>query len=144
MALDGMLASHGLSISRIRGQGYDGASNMWGEFNGLQRQKLNENPYAFYIHFFAHQMQLVVVLVAKCCSSIFGFFQTSTLIVSTVNASRKRRDNLSQKHHDDIVCQLESGEIFSGRGENQQTNLVRPGNTRWGSYHKTLCRILLI
>jgi hypothetical protein len=30
LSLDGMLASHGLSISRIRGQGYDGASNMRG------------------------------------------------------------------------------------------------------------------
>jgi hypothetical protein len=144
MALDGMLASHGLSISRIRGQGYDGASNMRGEFHGLQRQILDENPYAFYIHCFAHQLQLVVVSVAKCCSSIFDFFQTSTLIVSTVNASCKRRDQLSQKHHDDLVRQLESGEIFSGRGKNQQTNLTRPGDTRWGSHHKTLCRILLM
>jgi hypothetical protein len=52
MALDGMVASHGLSISRIRGQGYDGASNMRGEFHGLQRQILDENPLAFYIHCF--------------------------------------------------------------------------------------------
>jgi hypothetical protein len=31
----GMLSSHNLSISMIRGQGYDGASNMRGEFNGV-------------------------------------------------------------------------------------------------------------
>jgi len=52
--LDGMFASHGLSMSRLRGQGYDGASNMRGEFHGLQRRILDENPYAFYIHCFAH------------------------------------------------------------------------------------------
>jgi hypothetical protein len=36
-ALTEMLAAHGLPISRLRGQGYDGASNMRGEFNGLQK-----------------------------------------------------------------------------------------------------------
>ena len=33
-ALVDMLSSHNLSISMLRGQGYDGASNMRGEFNG--------------------------------------------------------------------------------------------------------------
>ena len=55
-ALDTMLRRYGLSISKIRGQGYDGASNMRGQFHGLQRLVLNENPYAFYIHCFAHQL----------------------------------------------------------------------------------------
>jgi hypothetical protein len=55
-ALDGMFALHGLSMSRLRGQGYDGASNMRGEFHGLQRRILDENPHAFYIHCFAHQL----------------------------------------------------------------------------------------
>ncbi|KAK8450407.1 hypothetical protein SEVIR_6G022432v4 [Setaria viridis] len=36
-ALDTMLRRYGLSISKIRGQGYDGASNMRGQFHGLQR-----------------------------------------------------------------------------------------------------------
>ena len=67
-ALDGMLSKHSLSIKNLRGQGYDGASNMRGEFHGLQRRILDENPYAFYIHCFSHQLQLVVVSVAKCCS----------------------------------------------------------------------------
>ena len=55
-ALDGMFARYGLSISRLRGQGYDGASNMRGEFHGLQRKILDENPHAFFIHCFAHQL----------------------------------------------------------------------------------------
>jgi hypothetical protein len=37
-ALLTLLDRHGLSISKIRGQGYDGASNMRGEFNGLQKK----------------------------------------------------------------------------------------------------------
>ena len=116
-ALDAMLLAHGLSMHNIRGQGYDGASNMRGEFNGLQRLVLDENPYAFYIHCFAHQLQLVVVSVAKCCSSVTDFFNYTTLIVNTVNASCKRHDQLAQEHHDNLVRGLENDEIFSGRGK---------------------------
>jgi hypothetical protein len=140
-ALDGMFAPYGLSMSRLCGQGYDGASNMRGEFHGLQRKILDENPYAFYIHCFAHQLQLLVVSVAKCCSSVFDFFNITTLIVNNVNASCKRKDQLSQHHHDNIVNQLDSGKILSGRWKNQETSLVRAGDTRWGSHHKTLCRL---
>ena len=143
-ALDDMLLDHGLSIHNIRGQGYDGASNMRGEFHGLQRLVLDENPYAFYIHCFAHQLQLVVVSVAQCCSSVTDFFNYTTLIVNTVNASCKRHDQLAQEHHDNLVRGLENDEIFSGRGKNQETNLARPGDTRWGSHHKTLCRLKLM
>ncbi|XP_042397592.1 uncharacterized protein LOC121987958 [Zingiber officinale] len=35
-AINALFVKHGLSLSRLRGQGYDGASNMRGEFNGLK------------------------------------------------------------------------------------------------------------
>jgi hypothetical protein len=73
-ALFGLLDKNNLSITRLRGQGYDGASNMRGDFNGLQKRILDGNPYAFYIHCFAHQLQLVVVSIASCCSSVHDFF----------------------------------------------------------------------
>jgi hypothetical protein len=53
------------------------------EFNGLQKLIRDENPFAFYIHYFAHKLQLVVVVVSKCCSSIEEFFDCVTLIVSS-------------------------------------------------------------
>jgi hypothetical protein len=62
--------------------------------------------------------------------------------VNTVNASCKRRDQLTQQHHENLVNMLDRGELVSGRGKNQETNLVRPGDARWGSHHKTLCHIL--
>ncbi|WVZ70665.1 hypothetical protein U9M48_019309 [Paspalum notatum var. saurae] len=142
VALDSMFARHGLSMSKVRGQGYDGASNMRGEFHGLQRRILDENLHAFYIHCFAHQLQLVVVSVAKSCSLVFDFFNIATLIVNTVNVSCKRRDQLSQEHHENIVNQLDTRKKISGRGKNQETSLARPGDTRWGSHHKTLCRLI--
>ncbi|KAH7688385.1 Ribonuclease H-like protein [Dioscorea alata] len=140
-ALDGLFARCGLSISRLRGQGYDGASNMRGQFNGLKTLILNENPFAFYVHCFAHQLQLVVVSVARSILAISDFFSYVTMIVNIVGASCKRRDALLQKHHDKIVEKLERDEIFSGRGQHQETNLARPGDTRWGSHYTTLIRL---
>jgi hypothetical protein len=145
LALDAMLAKYGLSISRLRGQGYDGASNMRGQFHGLQRRVLDENPYAFYIHCFAHRLQLVVIVVAKCCGAVYDFFfNFTTLIVNTVSASCKRRDQLLQDHHEKLVDQLERGVIFAGRGKNQETSLARPGDTRWGTHHKNLACLQLM
>ncbi|XP_024190666.1 uncharacterized protein LOC112194680 [Rosa chinensis] len=42
-AIDQFFSENGLSISSLRGQGYDGASNMRGEFNGLKALILKEN-----------------------------------------------------------------------------------------------------
>jgi hypothetical protein len=36
--LFGLLDKYNLSITKLRGQGYDGASNIRGEFNGLQKE----------------------------------------------------------------------------------------------------------
>lgn len=54
MALEGLFLKHNLSLSKVRGQGYDGASNMRGEFNGLKTLILQENSSAYYVHCFAH------------------------------------------------------------------------------------------
>jgi hypothetical protein len=101
----------------------------------------DENPYAFYIHYFAHQLQLVVVAVSKYYSSLEDFFNYVILIVSSTSASCKRKDALLHKHRLNLLSKLESGEISSGRGKQQATSLARPGETRWGSHYKTLLHI---
>ncbi|KAK3204615.1 hypothetical protein Dsin_018661 [Dipteronia sinensis] len=50
-------------VFNMRGQ--DGVSNMGGAWNGLQSIFLNDCPYAYYIHCFAHRLQLALVVV--CC-----------------------------------------------------------------------------
>ncbi|KAK3138648.1 hypothetical protein QOZ80_5AG0371600 [Eleusine coracana subsp. coracana] len=140
-ALLNMLSAYGLPIARLCGQGYDGASNMRGEFNGLQKQICDENPYAFYVHCFAHQLQLVIVSVTSSCSSFDDFFNYVGLIVTSASSSCRRKDTLVANHCSTILNRLESGEIFSGKGKHQSTNLVRPGDTRWGSHFTTLLRI---
>ncbi|KAK4724241.1 hypothetical protein R3W88_027020 [Solanum pinnatisectum] len=60
-----LLLDHSLCLSRLRGQGYDGASNMQGEKNGLKSLILQDAPSAYYIHCFAHQLQLTLVALSK-------------------------------------------------------------------------------
>jgi len=97
----------------LRGQGYDGASNMRGEFNGLQRKILDENPYAFYVHCFAHRLQLVVVAVAtSSCSYIHDFFEYVSLIVTTTSSSCKKMEVLVEETHKDLSDRLERGKYL--------------------------------
>ena len=84
-SLDEVFATHGLSMSRLRGQGYDGASNMRGQLNGLKNLVLDENPHAFYVHCFAHQLQLVIVAVVKGILAVSDFFGYANMIVTMVS-----------------------------------------------------------
>ena len=59
--ISAVLSRYNLGIQNIRGQGYDGVSNMSGEWNGLQALFLNDCPYA-YGHCLAHCLQLTLVL----------------------------------------------------------------------------------
>jgi len=49
-AIRALLVSHGLTMTQIRGQGYDGASNMKGGIKGLKILIMQESPSAYYIH----------------------------------------------------------------------------------------------
>jgi len=73
-AIEEVFNKHSLSISRLRGQGYDGASNMRGELNGLKTLILKDNPSTYYVHFFAHKLQLTLVAVVKNHIQIATFF----------------------------------------------------------------------
>ncbi|XP_028105826.1 zinc finger MYM-type protein 1-like, partial [Camellia sinensis] len=65
-----VLSLHNLSVQNIRGQGYDGASNMSGEWTGLQALFCAECPFAYYVHCFAHRLQLALVGVSKQAADI--------------------------------------------------------------------------
>ncbi|XP_028066287.1 uncharacterized protein LOC114269210 [Camellia sinensis] len=64
-AVENLHSRLGLSISIFRGQGYNGASNIQGELNGLETLILKENPCAYYVHCFAHQLEKQVAKVAE-------------------------------------------------------------------------------
>ncbi|XP_076959135.1 uncharacterized protein LOC143635134 [Bidens hawaiensis] len=91
-AIVSLLSNNQLSIEQVMGQGYEGASNMRGKFNGLKALILRDNPSAHYIHCFAHQLQLVIVAVAKKHTGVKEFYESLGMVVNTVGASCKRKD----------------------------------------------------
>ncbi|KAJ9563852.1 hypothetical protein OSB04_009012 [Centaurea solstitialis] len=144
VALDALFAKHGLSFTKVRGQGYDGASNMSGKFNGLKALILSDNESAFYVHCFAHQLQLVVVAVARKHDGVRDFFDLLALVVTVVNSSCKRKDMLRESHKDRIQEQIGNEEIVTGKGLNQEISLIRAGDTRWNSHLKTIMSLITL
>ncbi|CAA0826218.1 TTF-type zinc finger protein with HAT dimerisation domain, partial [Striga hermonthica] len=83
-AIFSTLSRHNLDIQNIRGQGYDGASNMRGEFNGLHALIAKECPYAYCVHFLAHRLQLALVGTSKEVIPVYHFFTTLNFIINVV------------------------------------------------------------
>ena len=71
-------------ITRIRGQCYDGDSNMKGHIKGLKTLIMQESPSAYYIHCFSHQLQLVLIAVAKGNNDCVWFFDQLSLLLNIV------------------------------------------------------------
>ena len=137
-----VLVDNGLNVQDIRGQGYDGASNMRGEWNGLKALILKECPYAYYIHCLAHQLQLALVAASREVHEVHNFFQHANFIVNTISASPKRNDELLENQAAEIAREIELGELDTGRGANQIGSLQRAGDTRWSSHYKSIKSLL--
>ncbi|KAK4478831.1 hypothetical protein RD792_014332 [Penstemon davidsonii] len=123
-------------------KGYDGASNMRGEWNGLQALFLNECSSAYYIHCFAHRLQLALVAAAREVHPIHNFLTKLTFIVNLVSASPKRHDQLRDAHTSNVVHLIENGELEIGSGLNQIGTLQRAGDTRWSSHLNSIRSLL--
>src|SRR5262249_11268293 len=126
-AISDIFVRHNLQIKNMRGQGYDGASNMRGEWNGLQALFLRDCLYAYYVHCFAHRLQLTLVAAAKDVPCIWQFFSNLTLIVNLVTSSPKRLSDLRDAQQEEIAYMLAMGECESGTGANQIGTLHRAG-----------------
>ncbi|GAV68258.1 DUF4371 domain-containing protein [Cephalotus follicularis] len=144
MTIEALFSKYGLSLSSIRGQGYDGASNMRGEFGGLKSLIIKENKSAHYIHCFAHQLQLALVATAKNHVHVALLFNIVTNLLNIVGALCKRRDQLRDKHAERVFKALENNGLVTGKGLNQEIGLKRPSDTRWGSHYGTLINLIVI
>ncbi|GJY90603.1 zinc finger MYM-type protein 1-like protein [Tanacetum coccineum] len=139
-----MLAEHSLSPSRIRGQGYDGASNMKGGINGLKTLILKETQSAYYIHCFAHQLQLTLVVVSKKSMDCSWLFETLTNLLNVVGVSCKRADMLREIQAQKVAEAFNLKERKSRKSKNQELGLGRPGDTRWGSHYKLKLNVIAL
>ncbi|PIA28476.1 hypothetical protein AQUCO_06900034v1 [Aquilegia coerulea] len=130
--LEEFFCKHNLSVTRLRGQGYDRTSNMRGE------------QVYFFVHCSVHQLQLAFVHVAKDIPEIALFFSSVGTIVNTTGALCKYRDKLRKKEVIEVFKVLESGELLSGRGLNQETSMKQFVETRWGSHYATLVNLIIV
>ncbi|CAK8544459.1 unnamed protein product [Lathyrus sativus] len=113
-----ILSLHNLDVSNIRGQGYDGVSNMRGEWIGLKEIFMKDCPYAYYVHCFAHRLQLALVTTSREVKPIHQFFEKLTLIVNVVCFSTKHHGELQASQLAENEHLLEIGEIVTSKGEN--------------------------
>ncbi|XP_026378535.1 uncharacterized protein LOC113272972 [Papaver somniferum] len=109
-AIDDFFSRHGLSISKVRGQGYDGASIC----------------------------KLSVVAVAKKHTYVEDLFLLVTNIVTVVGGSAKRQNMIREKQAALVYEAIDRGELSTGQGLNKETSLKRAGDTRWSSLQNTL------
>ncbi|TYI43289.1 hypothetical protein ES332_A01G158100v1 [Gossypium tomentosum] len=125
-----VLLQHSFDIQNILGQGYDGASNMRGEFNGLQGLILNDCQYAYYVHCFVHRLQLTLIAAAREVVEVYQFFKDLSDIVNIASASSKRHD------------ELQKSQTAETTRMNQIGTLQRPGETRWSSHLNSVTSLL--
>ena len=111
---------------------------MRGQFKGLKTLILKENSTAYYIHCFAHQLQLSFVAVAKKQYDVSWLFNLISNVLNVVGGSCKRHDTLLEIQAAKVYKALNAGELQSGRGLNQESNLARASDTRWSSHYETL------
>lgn len=78
------------------GWSYDGASNMCCACNGLQILFLQECPYVYYVHSFAHCLQIALVGAAEELQLCGDFFSVLINIVNFVGCSTKRITSLNE------------------------------------------------
>ncbi|KAK4558185.1 hypothetical protein RGQ29_007800 [Quercus rubra] len=114
-----VLSHYNLHIENIRGQGYDEASNMHGEWNGLQALFLKDCPYAYYVHCMDHRLQLALVTASREVKDVHQFFDHLVNIINIVVSSSKHNDELQHAQAEQVENRL----LMKLRLEEVQTRL---------------------
>ncbi|KAL5740100.1 hypothetical protein ACOSQ2_029280 [Xanthoceras sorbifolium] len=117
-----VLDRYNILTENLRGQGYDGASNMRGQWNGLQALFLKD--------------------LSKEVSEVWLFFSKLISVVNFVGASAKRHSELKLIQEDEIIDMIASAELESGIGANQIRSLQRAGPTRWSSHFTSVSKLI--
>jgi hypothetical protein len=85
-----------LPLSALRGQTYDGASNMSGQYKGCQALILEKQPLALYVHCGAHCTNLVSQSVCEAVVSVRDAMQLLQELGSLFSQSIKCRTSFSK------------------------------------------------
>ncbi|XP_012480812.2 uncharacterized protein LOC105795682 [Gossypium raimondii] len=115
---------------------------MLGEFNGLQALILNDCQYAYYVHCFAHRLQLALVAEAKKVVEVHQFFKDFSDIVNIASASSKRDNELQTDQAAEITRVVSINELATRTRMNQIGTLQLPGENRWSSDLNSITSLL--
>ena len=85
-----------MKFSILAGQCYDGASALKGKRNGLKTRILNSNPKAYYVHCYAHSLQLAIQDSVKQSKLMNSIFDICSEISKLIRKSPKRTAQLQQ------------------------------------------------
>ena len=110
------LKSHGISIEKMRGLGFDGASTMSGHRSGVQKRIRLLSPSAVYVHCRCHQLQLAALKAADMHREVKRVLGTLLTIWKAFHYSPKKAEKLAE-----IQSELQCPEI----------KMQKPSDTRW-------------
>jgi hypothetical protein len=108
----------------------------------LQALVSNDCPYAYYIHCFAHCLQLALVAASKEVIPVQQFFTNLSSIINIVCASCNRCEDLRVAQAAEFAYMIEIDEIETRRELNQISTLQRAGDTRWNSYLRSVSSLI--
>lgn len=96
------LARMNLSLAKLRGQCYDGASNMRGARSGVAKQLQDIEPRAIYLHCYGHSLNLAASDAIQHCKVMKTSLETIHEITKLVKYS-PRREGIFDKIKSDIA-----------------------------------------
>ena len=79
-----------LTLTKARGQCYDGASNMTGVRNGVAKQIQDEQPNAFFTHCYGHSLNLAVSDTLRQCNTMKSALEMTHEITKLAKYSPRR------------------------------------------------------
>ncbi|KAL4573112.1 hypothetical protein LXL04_019907 [Taraxacum kok-saghyz] len=130
-----VLKHYNHDVKSIRGQCYDGAAI-------CEALISKDSPYAYYVHCFAHRLQLALMAASRGVIALQKCFTKLCFVINVVGASSNRINQLrdaqaEQREYIKSICKLETG-----RGLNQIGTLQRAGDIRWRSHLKSVSSLI--
>jgi uncharacterized membrane protein YecN with MAPEG domain len=99
------LETYKINVMDCRGQSYDNASNMSGQYNGLQARIKAVNEKAEYVPCGGHSLNLIGLKAAECCFVVVAYF----LFVQNLYVF------FSASHRCNILCKALGGKLVLKR-----------------------------
>ena len=114
-----VLSRTNVHIENIRDQGYNWASNVHGEWKGLQALLLRDCQYAYYVHCMNYRLQLALITASREVKVVHQFFNHLINIINIVVSSSKHNDELQYAQVEQGENMISSNETMTRRGANQ-------------------------